>query len=78
MVPEGTFLAFRIIDRPGVIGTVGTILGNHNINIASFSLSRIQTGEEVAFISVDSPIGPDVLKHIRSIDGMIEATEIQL
>lgn len=78
MVPEGTFLAFKIIDRPGVIGTVGTILGNHGINIASFSLSRVASGEEVAFISVDSPIGPDVLKHIRAIDGMIEATEIQL
>ncbi|HNT44899.1 MAG TPA: ACT domain-containing protein, partial [Syntrophorhabdaceae bacterium] len=78
VIPEGTFLAFKIMDRPGVIGKVGTILGDHGINIASFTVSRMVQGEEVAFVSVDSPIGKDVLKHIRAIDGMIEAKEISL
>lgn len=78
VIPEGTFLAFKIMDRPGVIGKVGTILGNHGINIASFTVSRMVQGEEVAFVSVDCPIGKDVLKHIRTIDGMIEAKEISL
>jgi len=32
----------------------------------------------VAFVSVDDTIGPDVLKEIFSIDGMIEAKEIEL
>ncbi|MHB8109675.1 MAG: phosphoglycerate dehydrogenase [Syntrophorhabdaceae bacterium] len=78
MVPEGTFLAFKIMDRPGVIGSVATILGNHKINIAGFNLAREVSGQEVAFVSVDDPIGPEVLKEIRAIDGMIEVTEIQL
>jgi D-3-phosphoglycerate dehydrogenase / 2-oxoglutarate reductase len=78
VVPEGNFLQFRIFDRPGIIGKVATILGNHNINISGFHLSRQQTGEEVAFISVDDTIGLDVLKEILTIDGMIEAKEIQL
>ena len=48
IIPEGTFLQFRIFDRPGIIGKVGTILGNHSINIAGFGVSRHVSGEEVA------------------------------
>ncbi len=78
VIPEGNFLHFRIFDRPGIIGKVATILGNHSINISGFHLSRQQTGEEVAFVSVDGTIGIDVLKEILKINGMIEAKEIQL
>jgi D-3-phosphoglycerate dehydrogenase len=78
IVPEGTFLHFRILDRPGIIGKVATILGDNNINIASFGLSRAVTGVEVAFVSVDHPIGADVLAEIHAIDGMIEASVILL
>jgi D-3-phosphoglycerate dehydrogenase len=78
IVPEGTFLHFRIMDRPGVIGRIATILGNKSINIAGFGLSRQTTGEEIAFVSVDSPIDDDVLSQIQAIDGMIEASVIHL
>lgn len=78
IVPRGTFLQFRISDRPGIIGKVGTILGNHNINIAGFGVSRPISGEEVAFVSVDNPISEEVLEGILAIDGMIEAKVIDL
>jgi D-3-phosphoglycerate dehydrogenase / 2-oxoglutarate reductase len=78
VIPEGTFLHFRIFDRPGVIGKVGTILGNHAINIAGFGVSRHTSGEEVAFVSVDNPIEKIVLDEILAIDGMIEADVIKL
>ncbi len=78
VIPEGTFLHFRIFDRPGIIGKVGTILGNHRINISGLSVSRQHTGEEVAFVSVDDPIGEEVLSEILAIDGMIEAKVIEL
>lgn len=78
IIPDGTFLNFRIFDRPGVIGRVGTILGKHNINIGSLSLSRQVTGEEIAFVSVDSSIDTSVMKQILAIDGMIEASVIEL
>jgi D-3-phosphoglycerate dehydrogenase len=78
IIPEGTFLHFRIFDRPGIIGKVGTILGYHGINIAGFGVSRQKSGEEVAFVSVDDPIGKDVLEEILKIDGMIEAKVIDL
>ena len=41
---EGTLLVIHNEDRPGVIGEVGTILGRHAINIASFSLGRGPAG----------------------------------
>lgn len=78
IIPEGTFLHFRIMDRPGVIGRIATILGNKNINIAGFGLSRQTTGEEIAFVSVDSAIDNEVLSEIQAIDGMIEASVIHL
>jgi D-3-phosphoglycerate dehydrogenase len=78
VVPEGTFLHFRIFDRPGIIGKVGTILGKHSINISGFSVSRQKSGEEVAFVSVDDPINRDVLDEILQIDGMIEANVLEL
>ncbi len=78
IVPEGAFLHFRILDRPGIIGKVATILGDNNINIASFGLSRAATGEEIAFVSVDQSISVGVLAKIEAIDGMIEASVIHL
>ena len=78
IIPEGSFLLFRIFDRPGVIGKVATILGNHAINIAGFELSRQKTGEEVAFVAVDDPINKKVLEEIFCIDGMIEAKLVDL
>lgn len=78
VVPKGIFLYFNNYDRPGVIGKVGTILGNHNINIAGFELSRQQQGQAIAFVSVDNPIGKDVLQEILKIDGMIDAKVLEL
>jgi D-3-phosphoglycerate dehydrogenase / 2-oxoglutarate reductase len=41
---EGTLLVLRNADKPGVIGTVGSILGRHSVNIASFALGRDDAG----------------------------------
>jgi D-3-phosphoglycerate dehydrogenase len=78
IIPDGTFLHFRIMDRPGIIGRVATILGDNSINIAGFGLSRQVSGEEIAFVSVDGVIEKNVLAEIRAIDGMIEASVIRL
>ncbi len=78
VVPEGTFLHFRNFDTPGIVGKVGTILGNNMINIAGFELSRQTTGEALGFVSVDSPIPDSVLSDIMAIDGMIGAKVVKL
>jgi D-3-phosphoglycerate dehydrogenase len=78
MIPQGSFLFFRNADRPGIIGKVGTILGNHKINIADFELGRQPGGEAIAFVAVDDPIGKAVLDEILQIEGMLEARVVRL
>jgi D-3-phosphoglycerate dehydrogenase / 2-oxoglutarate reductase len=56
----GTLLVISNEDQPGVIGEVGTILGGHHINIASFALGRNDTGA-VGIVGVDESSTPDVL-----------------
>jgi D-3-phosphoglycerate dehydrogenase len=77
IIPEGNFLYFRNEDQPGVIGKVGTILGENNINIAGFDLSRQKNGA-IAFVSVDSDIDDSVLNQILKIKGMKEAKVVYL
>ncbi len=78
IIAEGTFLYFRNIDRPGIIGKVGTVLGNNQINIAGFDLARQSGGAAIAFVSVDNPISKKVLDEILKIDGLIEARVVRL
>ena len=53
---EGTLLVIRNEDLPGVIGDVGTILGRHGINIASFTLGR-GGGGAVGVVNLDAADG---------------------
>ena len=48
----GTMLIIANDDQPGVIGEVGTILGRHRVNIASFALGRSDTGA-IGVVNVD-------------------------
>ena len=52
-------------DRPGIIGTVGTILGEHGINIATMEVGRKSVGGEALIgLTVDSPVPAEVLASI--------------
>jgi len=65
---RGIILYIRNQDVPGVIGRVGTILGNRNVNIANFALGRNQqTNEALGLVNVDNPIPEEVLAEIRAI-----------
>jgi D-3-phosphoglycerate dehydrogenase / 2-oxoglutarate reductase len=63
----GTLLVISNEDQPGVIGEVGTILGRHGINIASFALGRSETGA-VGIVGVD-----DVSRAPDALDAAVEA-----
>lgn len=65
MAPERFMCFMRYVDRPGVIGKVGTILGAASINIAGMQVSRENIGGEALMgFTVDSEIPPDVLDEI--------------
>ena len=79
LVAEGTFLFFSNQDRPGVIGKVGTILGDNRINVAGFYLGReTYQGSALGFVSLDSRMPEVVLEEIRSLPEILEAREVIL
>jgi len=80
---EGTLLLCRNLDVPGVIGRIGTILGDHKINIANFALGRsgkIGDGpaRALAVIQVDEVPSEAALEALRSIEALLEARVIRL
>jgi D-3-phosphoglycerate dehydrogenase len=78
-VPEGYMLIISNLDKPGMIGKVGTFLGEHSINIASMDVGRIKLGEKaVMVLNVDSAVSDKVLKEITELDGIFEATLVKL
>jgi D-3-phosphoglycerate dehydrogenase len=79
IIAEGTFLFFTNQDRPGVIGRVGTILGENKINVAGFYLGRESyQGSALGFVSLDSRIPENVLGEIKGLPEILEAREIIL
>ncbi|MGC2111498.1 MAG: phosphoglycerate dehydrogenase [Candidatus Korobacteraceae bacterium] len=77
---EGNVIYLRNLDVPGVIGRVGTVLGQHNINIANFSLGRGRDGQEasaIAVVQVDGEIGEPVLEALRCIETILLAKAIR-
>lgn len=55
-------------DKPGFIGSLGTVLGKAGINIAYFHLGRNEAGSEaIALVEVDQPVSPEVLADISKL-----------
>jgi D-3-phosphoglycerate dehydrogenase len=78
----GTMLMLSNDDQPGVIGEVGTILGRHGVNIASFTLGRGETGA-IGVVNVDEdPNATHVLdaaaEEIRRVPAIREVSVIRL
>lgn len=64
-VPISEHMAFlRYTDRPGVVGTVGRILGEAGVNIGGMQVSRDDAGNALTVLTVDSAIAPDQLQAI--------------
>jgi D-3-phosphoglycerate dehydrogenase / 2-oxoglutarate reductase len=77
--PEGQLLVMRNHDVPGVIGKVGTILGEGGVNISRFHLGRRERGgEAMAVIEVDAPLSRDTLQSLRALQEVISAQPIEL
>ncbi len=65
--PTGYILLIYNSDQPGMIGLMGTILGEHNINIADMTVGRSRLWDlAVTLINVDSPVPRHVLQTIAS------------
>jgi D-3-phosphoglycerate dehydrogenase len=79
---EGNLLVCRNLDVPGVIGRIGTILGEHGVNIANFALGRQRSGvkpvKALAVVQVDAPVSGAVLDDLARIEALLEARPVSL
>jgi D-3-phosphoglycerate dehydrogenase len=75
----GFLLLFRNQDVPGVIGSVGTLLGKHSINIANFALGRLHNSDEaIGIVNVDHKVPAEVLSELRAMTAIRQARVIEI
>ncbi|HEY1208917.1 MAG TPA: phosphoglycerate dehydrogenase [Terracidiphilus sp.] len=79
---EGNLLVCRNLDVPGVIGRIGTILGEKGVNIGNFALGRERSGPKpvkaLSVVQVDAPVSTAVLEALMSIEALLEARLVKL
>ena len=77
VAPRRTLVVLTNRDVPGVIGHVGTVLGNAALNIAEYHQARMSKGgEALAAITVDGHVPPNVCRQLTEIPGVSSATVI--
>jgi D-3-phosphoglycerate dehydrogenase len=78
-VPHGHMLAVRNRDEPGVIGFIGTVLGENDVNIAGmFNARETIGGEALTVYNLDSAVPEGVVAALLADDRLIEVKSIQL
>ncbi|MFQ5971009.1 MAG: NAD(P)-dependent oxidoreductase, partial [Alphaproteobacteria bacterium] len=61
-------------DRPGLIGRLGTVLGDAGLNIATFHLGRTQAGgDAIALVEVDQEVPPEILRQVAALPNVVQA-----
>ncbi len=79
MMPSDYMAFFMYPDRPGMIGKVGTILGDAGVNIATMQVGRNEIGGRALMgINVDSPLAPELLREIVTAADMEDAWSVEL
>jgi D-3-phosphoglycerate dehydrogenase len=74
MVPAGHVLVYENKNVPGVVGAVGTLLGQEHVNISDIHLSQAAPGENViACIMVDQLVSQSVLEKVKNINNVLDA-----
>ncbi|HAV63006.1 MAG TPA: phosphoglycerate dehydrogenase, partial [Verrucomicrobiales bacterium] len=65
IVPEGVLLIMNNKDRPGIVGHVGTMMGKHQVNIASMTLDRENIGgQALTVLNLDSVPPPALIEEL--------------
>jgi len=78
-IPHGHMLVARNEDAPGVIGFIGTVLGENGINIAGmFNARGTIGGEALTLYNLDDPVPGGVLEELQADDRIIESRYITL
>ncbi|MGD9329689.1 MAG: phosphoglycerate dehydrogenase [Desulfobacterales bacterium] len=68
IIPLGHMAIIQNLDQPGAIGSIGTTLGNHDINIARMQVGQEEEGNHnIIFLSTDTRIPENVLQELRAL-----------
>ncbi|UCD77337.1 MAG: phosphoglycerate dehydrogenase [Desulfobacterales bacterium] len=79
MHPQGRFILIHNHDRPGAIGSIGTLLGDNNINISRMRVGQEQGGDKtMIFLRTDQRIPDDVMEKLRNLPLIITVTPFEL
>ncbi len=77
--PHGVVLVLENTDRPGMVGRIGNLLGDHGVNIATMSLSRNQAGgTALTVLNLDTAPDEALLGQIRASEDIHSAQVIEL
>ena len=69
---DGRMLYIANNDKPGFIGSVGSVLGAANINIGTFHLGRRNAGgEAILLLSVDEEVPGKLLDELSALPGVV-------
>jgi D-3-phosphoglycerate dehydrogenase len=78
-VPEGEMLVLYNNDKPGVIGSIGTMLAKHKINIAGMQFGREKKGgKAISVVSVDTTVSKEILAKIKKLPNVLSVNQIHL
>ncbi|HET8662254.1 MAG TPA: phosphoglycerate dehydrogenase [Micromonosporaceae bacterium] len=76
---DGIVLFLRYVDRPGVVGTIGSILGASGVNIAAMQVGRREAGGEALMtLTVDTPVGAELLAEAAQAVGATAWSTVDL
>lgn len=79
ITPEGTLLLISHNDKPGIVGKVGTMLGNNDVNIASMQVGRkIIGGSAIMLLTIDKTAGNEVLDELRQLPEVEQIIDIEI
>ena len=79
VTPVGALVMIRNRDVPGVIGRVGTLLGDAGINIAEYHQARLEAGGDAfAVIRVDSRLAQAAIAALRKAPEVLDVRQVQL
>ena len=77
--PFGEMIIIQNLDKPGIIGNLGTLLGKHNINIAAMTFGREKAGgKTISVLNVDSPVSAEILDKIKKTENILGVKIIRL
>jgi D-3-phosphoglycerate dehydrogenase len=78
-IPMGCMLILHNWDKPGLIGSLGMVMGEYNINIAAMSFGREkQGGRALTVLNVDSCVSSEALEKVKVLPHVLSVKAVQL